>query len=239
MSQSAQEYKNLLTEVIKKQITILGPDITLAKVRKTKGISIDDTGTVTGLSAEPAEITKQLTEQFKEPVVVDYIADDSEKAPTLEYYEKTINDKHLISEIYAEQQTKLKDALGKALRKAKVTETKNGMRIVTVDVTGISKKNAFPGSSKLHNAIQIHFAQDGKPTASFIYTSEMLSFRATQTCLALGYSANKIVDSLKAQYGHCGFTGGGHNVASSSRFPKEYGKEILSTALKMVIPDGN
>ncbi len=66
MSQSAQEYKNLLTEVIKKQITILGPDITLAKVRKTKGISIDDTGTVTGLSAEPAEITKQLTEQFKD-----------------------------------------------------------------------------------------------------------------------------------------------------------------------------
>lgn len=66
MSQSAQEYKNLLTEVVRKQIVILGPDITLAKIRKIKGISVDDTGTVTNINLEPQEITKQLTEQFRD-----------------------------------------------------------------------------------------------------------------------------------------------------------------------------
>ncbi len=66
MSQSAQEYKNLLTEVVKKQIIILGPNITLAKIKKVKGIAIDDTGTVTGISGQPQEITKQLIEEFRD-----------------------------------------------------------------------------------------------------------------------------------------------------------------------------
>lgn len=60
------EYQKLLTEVIKKQIVILGPDITLAKARNVKGLTIADDGTVTQISGNPQELTQQLIEQFME-----------------------------------------------------------------------------------------------------------------------------------------------------------------------------
>ncbi len=63
---SAQEYKSLLTEVIQKQMIALGPAITLAKVRKIKGITVDDNGRATDIKDTPQEITKQLNIEFKE-----------------------------------------------------------------------------------------------------------------------------------------------------------------------------
>lgn len=62
--QANQDYKKLLTEVIKKQIVILGPDITLAKARNVAGLVIADDGTVTDISGSPQEITQQLVNQF-------------------------------------------------------------------------------------------------------------------------------------------------------------------------------
>src|SRR5471030_1659445 len=63
---SDQEYQKLLTEVIKKQIVILGPAITLAKARNVQGLTISDDGTVTALNGNPQLITQQLVEQFME-----------------------------------------------------------------------------------------------------------------------------------------------------------------------------
>lgn len=62
--QSAQDYKNLLTEVIKKQIVILGPDITLSKARNVKGLTVQDDGTVTEVAGSPQEVTQALIDQF-------------------------------------------------------------------------------------------------------------------------------------------------------------------------------
>lgn len=62
--QSAQDYKNLLTEVIKKQIVILGPDITLSKARNVKGLTVQDDGTVTDVTGSPQEVTQALIDQF-------------------------------------------------------------------------------------------------------------------------------------------------------------------------------
>lgn len=66
MQQTNQEYQKLLTDVIKKQIIILGPFITLAKARNVKGLTISDDGTVTALSGDPQQLTQQLIEQFME-----------------------------------------------------------------------------------------------------------------------------------------------------------------------------
>lgn len=60
------DHKKLLTDVIKKQIVILGPDITLAKARNVKGLTIADDGTVTELTGDHQEITQQLIDQFME-----------------------------------------------------------------------------------------------------------------------------------------------------------------------------
>lgn len=62
--QSNTEYKQLLSDVIKKQIVILGPDITLAKARNVKGLVVSDDGTVTEITGAPQEITQNLIDQF-------------------------------------------------------------------------------------------------------------------------------------------------------------------------------
>ena len=59
-----QDSKQLLTAVIKKQIIILGPDITLAKARNVPGLVVADDGTVTDLSGDPQQITQKLIDQF-------------------------------------------------------------------------------------------------------------------------------------------------------------------------------
>jgi len=58
------DYKTLITELIKKQIVVLGPYITLAKARNVKGLAIDDNGTVTQISGNPQEIIQNLIDQF-------------------------------------------------------------------------------------------------------------------------------------------------------------------------------
>lgn len=62
----AQYYQNLLSEVIKKQIVILGPDITLTKARKVIGLSVADDGSVIQMDGNPNELTQKLVDQFME-----------------------------------------------------------------------------------------------------------------------------------------------------------------------------
>ena len=62
--QSNNDYMQLLSDVIKKQIVILGPDITLAKARNVPGLTVDASGTVTQISGEPQKITQNLIDQF-------------------------------------------------------------------------------------------------------------------------------------------------------------------------------
>jgi hypothetical protein len=66
MVYSAQDYKRIVTAIIQNQIIILGPAITLAKVRHVRGLSVEDDGTVTSISETPENITKELISQFNE-----------------------------------------------------------------------------------------------------------------------------------------------------------------------------
>lgn len=66
MHQSDQQYQKLLTEVIKKQILVLGPSIALAKARNVKDLTISEDGTVTAISGNPQELLQQLIDQFME-----------------------------------------------------------------------------------------------------------------------------------------------------------------------------
>lgn len=58
------DYKKLLTEVIQKQMIILGPNITLTKARNVKGLIISDDGTVTDIQGPPQELIQNLINQF-------------------------------------------------------------------------------------------------------------------------------------------------------------------------------
>ena len=60
MEQGKRDYKRLLTEVIKKQMIILGPEITLSKARDVKGLKVDNDGNVTDMTGPPEEVIKEL-----------------------------------------------------------------------------------------------------------------------------------------------------------------------------------
>jgi len=63
---SLGDHQKLLTEVIKKQIVILGPDITLAKARNVAGLIVADDGTVIAINGDPQQLTQKLVDQFME-----------------------------------------------------------------------------------------------------------------------------------------------------------------------------
>jgi hypothetical protein len=58
------DYKKLLTEVIQKQMVILGPSITLAKARNVKGLTVADDGIVVNMDGQPQELIQGLIDQF-------------------------------------------------------------------------------------------------------------------------------------------------------------------------------
>ena len=58
------DYKKLLTEVIQKQMVILGPSIALAKARNVKGLTVGDDGTVVNIVGQPQELIQGLIDQF-------------------------------------------------------------------------------------------------------------------------------------------------------------------------------
>lgn len=58
------DYKKVLTEVIQKQMIILGPTITLAKARNVQGLTVADDGTITEISGSPQVLIQSLIDQF-------------------------------------------------------------------------------------------------------------------------------------------------------------------------------
>jgi len=58
------DYKKLLTEVIQKQMVILGPGISLAKARNVKGLVVSEDGTVTDIQGPPQVLIQGLIDQF-------------------------------------------------------------------------------------------------------------------------------------------------------------------------------
>lgn len=62
--QTQEDYKKLLTQVIQKQMVILGPSITLAKARNVKGLTVADDGTVINIVGQPQALIQGLIDQF-------------------------------------------------------------------------------------------------------------------------------------------------------------------------------
>ena len=63
-SQHSGRHEKLLTEVIQKQMALLGPNIALATARNVSGITIDDQGVVTQLTGDHQQLTQALIDQF-------------------------------------------------------------------------------------------------------------------------------------------------------------------------------
>lgn len=61
---SMVNYQELLSEIVKQQIVILGPDIAILKARNVKGLTVTDDGTVSKIDGDPAKLVQSLIDEF-------------------------------------------------------------------------------------------------------------------------------------------------------------------------------
>lgn len=64
MSQDLENYKKLMTEVIQKQVVILGPDIAIMKARNVSDLTIADDGSVTEIKGDPRASLQKLIDEY-------------------------------------------------------------------------------------------------------------------------------------------------------------------------------
>jgi len=58
------EYGNMLTDLIQKQMVVLGPNIALDKARKVAGLKVSDDGTVLEVSGDPQMVLKGVANEY-------------------------------------------------------------------------------------------------------------------------------------------------------------------------------
>jgi len=64
MEPTKADYKQLITEIIKKQIVILGPQIAVLKARNVLGLGVADNGEVTEVSGPEQVILQKLIDEY-------------------------------------------------------------------------------------------------------------------------------------------------------------------------------
>lgn len=63
---SEKEYKELISEIVQKQISILGPDVAMTKAGSIAGLNLDEKGCVKSISGNQQEILQKLIDQYIE-----------------------------------------------------------------------------------------------------------------------------------------------------------------------------
>jgi hypothetical protein len=58
------EYGKMLTDLIQKQMVVLGPNIALDKARKVAGLKVGDDGTVLEVSGDPQMVLKGVANEY-------------------------------------------------------------------------------------------------------------------------------------------------------------------------------
>ncbi len=62
--QDQTEYKKMLTDLIQKQMVVLGPNIALDKARKVVGLKLSDDGTVLDMDGDPQMVLKGVANEY-------------------------------------------------------------------------------------------------------------------------------------------------------------------------------
>ena len=66
MDEEKMQYTALMSEIIKKQSVILGPEIAILKARSVPGLLIDEEGSVVDVERDPKETLQNLVDQYVE-----------------------------------------------------------------------------------------------------------------------------------------------------------------------------
>ncbi|MBU1017199.1 MAG: hypothetical protein ABIJ36_01440 [Patescibacteria group bacterium] len=58
------DYKKAITEIVQKQIVVLGPDIAILKAKNIEGLEVNDKGEATGFKGNPKEILQGIVDEY-------------------------------------------------------------------------------------------------------------------------------------------------------------------------------
>jgi len=61
---SQEDYQSLLSDLIKKQMVMLGPGVALSKARKVTSLTVSDDGTVRAISGDPQTALNELATEY-------------------------------------------------------------------------------------------------------------------------------------------------------------------------------
>lgn len=64
MVEDVGNYKKMLSDLIKKQMVMLGPNIALDKARKVLGLKVDDAGEVLDMDGDPRQVLKGVANEY-------------------------------------------------------------------------------------------------------------------------------------------------------------------------------
>lgn len=59
-----EEYKKMLTDLIQKQMVVLGPNIALDKAKKIAGLKVTEDGTVLDMDGDPQAVLKGVANEY-------------------------------------------------------------------------------------------------------------------------------------------------------------------------------
>ena len=59
-----EEYRKMLTDLIQKQMVVLGPNIALDKAKKIAGLKVTDDGTVLDMDGDPQLVLKGVANEY-------------------------------------------------------------------------------------------------------------------------------------------------------------------------------
>ena len=62
--QSVDDYKQILSDLIKRQISLLGPQLAIGRARVVAGITIADDGTVTDIAGDPKMMLQKVVDEY-------------------------------------------------------------------------------------------------------------------------------------------------------------------------------
>ncbi len=64
MANNPEEYKKMLTDLIQKQMVVLGPNIALDKARKVAGLTVSEDGSIQGLTGDPQMVLRGVANEY-------------------------------------------------------------------------------------------------------------------------------------------------------------------------------
>ena len=61
---SQEDYQSLLSDLVKKQMVMLGPGVALSKARKIASLTVADDGTVRAIAGDPQSALNELANEY-------------------------------------------------------------------------------------------------------------------------------------------------------------------------------